>query len=69
MRLPRHFVPRNDGAGGWDCNVVQPKAGWIPHDDGFDSYFNCHLVAVMRHACLSPYRIKNNQMLLYKNEK
>jgi len=44
MRLPRHFVSRNDGAGGWDCNVVQPKAGWIPHDDGFDSYLNCHLV-------------------------
>jgi hypothetical protein len=22
MRLPRHFVPRNDGAGGWDSHIA-----------------------------------------------
>jgi len=33
MRLPRHFVPRNDGAGRWDCHVVQPKNGWTPRND------------------------------------
>ena len=24
--------------------TLSNQTGWIPHDDGFDSYLNCHLV-------------------------
>ena len=71
MRLPRRptkkgWFPCKDGA---VKKIKSPQPPLLKGEIDFRIVFSLSSGAARQHAGLSPYRIKNHQMLLYKNEK